>query len=196
MDYIIESGDDGNLFVFLIHDLKDRTIDSGSDKNYFLKIKNDQFQRISGVSLFSQLYSVVATDPKKANLCLIVLNEMLKEIREITDIRREVLVDSVLAMSGKVKDDILKLLMRFWRINSKDYHFYRNAFCEASPFFKLYIALKELDEDEFEDSFCEYLDFMRQHYRDDFNEKLQEGKSFECTRTIDLDFKFQTRISF
>lgn len=178
MDFIIESSDDGNLFVFLIHDLKDLTIDSSSNKNYFLKIKKDQFQRISGVSLFSQLYKIVAVDPTKANYCLIILNEILKEVKEITDIRRDVLVDTVLAMSGKIKHDILKLLMKYWRINSKDYHFYRNAFCEASPFFKLYIALKELDEDEFEDSFCEYLDYMRQHYRDDFNEKLQEGESW------------------
>lgn len=179
MDLVIESGDDDNLFVFLIHDLRDRNIESSSDKNYFLKIKNDQFMRKGGVSLFTKIYAIASEDPTRSDHCLIVLNEMLKEMGCITDIRREVRVDIVLAITGSIRNDILKILLRFWKVHSKDYHYYRNTFCEILPFFKLYISLKEHDEDEFEDSFCEYLDYMRQHCgnRDDFNQKLQEDSN-------------------
>ena len=142
MDLIIESGDAGNLFVFLIHDLKTRSIDSSSDKNYFLKIKNDQYMRGTGVSLFSKVYSVIVEDEKKFTSGLVILNEMLKEMKEISDIRREVKIDKVLAMTGKAQTEILKLVLKFWKVNSKDYHYYRNAFCEISPYFRLYISLK------------------------------------------------------
>lgn len=175
MDFIIESGDDENLLIFLIHDLKERAIESNSDKNYFLKIKNDQFMRKTGMSLFSKIYSIVCD--ANSSTCLLVLHEMLKEMKQITDIRREVRIDTVLALTGDVQHDILKLMLKFWKTNSKDYHYYRNAFCEIAPFFKLYISLKELDEDEFEDSFCEYLDFMRQHCKEDFNQKLQKDSN-------------------
>lgn len=191
MDYVIESGDDKNLFVFLIHDLKDRTIDSSSDKNYFLNIKNDQFMRKSGISLFNKIYAIILTDASKLDFCLIILNEMVKELKVINDIRRDVFIDTVLAMDGKVQEEVLKLLLKFWVVNSKNYHFYRNTFCEISPFFKLYIALKEHDEDEFEDSFCEYLDYMRQHAadRDDFNQKLQEDSNLLLTFALNHGLK-------
>lgn len=189
MDYVFESGDYGNLLVFLIHDLKDRTIDNCSDKNYFLKIKREQFMRKSGMSLFSKIYAIVTEDASRADQCLIVLNEMLKEMKEITDIRREVRVDTVLETNGRTQSDLLKLLLEYWKVNSKDYHYYRNAFCEVSPFFKLYIALKEHDEDEFEDSFCEYLDYMRHFYRDDFNEKLQEDSNMLLTFALNHGLK-------
>lgn len=142
MELVIESGDAGNLFVFLIHDLKDRSVDSNSDKNYFLKIKNDHFIKATGVSLFTKVFSVIAEDEKKLGHCLVILNEMLKEMKEISDIRREVKIDMVLAMTGKAQTDILKLVLKFWKVNSKDYHYYRNAFCEISPFFRLFISLK------------------------------------------------------
>lgn len=190
MDFVIESGDDWNLFIFLIHDLKDRNVESNSDKQYFLKIKNDQFMRKSGMSLFSKIYSIVGESEEKLVQCLVVLSEMLKEMRSITDIRREVRVETVLSMlKGDTQTELLKLLLKFWKVNSKDYHYYRNAFCEISPFFKIYICLKELDEDEFEDSFCEYLDYMRQHYRDDFNQKLQEDSNLLLTFALNHGLK-------
>lgn len=189
MDYVIESKDDTNLFVFLIHDLKDRTLESNSDKNYFLKIKNDQFARRNGTSLFCRIYSIAESDETKGAQCLVVLNEILTEMKQITDIRREVRVDIVLALKGDIQIDILKLLLKFWKINSKDYHFYRNEFCEISPFLKLYISLKELDEDEFEDSFCEYLDYMRQNCRDDFNQKLQMDSNLLLTFALNHGLK-------
>lgn len=188
MDLVVESGDDGNFLMFLIHDLNDLTVESSSDKNYFLRIKNDQFMRKSEISLFSKIYAIVAEDETKLNQCLIVLNEMLKEMTQINDIRREVRVDIVLSMKGKVQSDILKLLLKYWKVNSKDYHYFRNTFCEMSPFFKLYIALKENDEDEFEDTFCEYLDFMRQ-YSQNFNQELQDDSNLLLTFALNHGLK-------
>jgi hypothetical protein len=189
MDFIIESDDDRNLLAFLIHDLKDRTVDEHSDTNYYLKIKSDQFKRKSGMPLFSKIYSIITKDSSMVDQGLIVISEVLKEMKQITDIRREVVVDTVLEMNGIVQENLLKLIIAFWKVNSKDYHFFRNSISEVSPFFRLYIALKELDEDEFEDTFCEYLDYMRQHYREDFNEKLQEDSNLLLTFALNHGLK-------
>jgi hypothetical protein len=145
MDLIIESDDVGNLFAFLIHDLKDRLdrdSNSTSDKNYFLKIKGDQFMKKSGTSLFSKIYSVISEDESKFDQCLLILSEILKEMTQVVDIRREVKIDKVLAMTGRAQTEIIKLILKFWKVNSKDYHYYRNTLCEISPFFQLYISLK------------------------------------------------------
>jgi hypothetical protein len=189
MDFIIESGDSENLLVFLIHDLKDRTVESISDKNYFLKIKNDQFMRKTGMSLFSKIYKIITEDETKFDKGLIILDEILKELTQISDIRREVRVDTVLSMTGKVQTDLLKLLIKYWKVNSKDYHYYRNTFSEISPFFKLYIALKEHDEDEFEDLFCEYLEYMRQNYYFDFNSELTSDSNLLLTFALNNGLK-------
>ena len=189
MDFIIESGDDENLFAFLIHDLKDRTYESNSDKNYFLRIKNDQLIKKTGTSIISKIYAIVSEDESRCDRCLLIVRELLIEMKQITDIRREVKIDTVLAITNGSKDKLLKLLIQFWMVNSKDYHYYRNILCEFSPFVKLFISLKEHDEDEFEDSFCEYLDFMRQNYREDFNQKLQEDSSLLLTYALNNGLK-------
>lgn len=187
MDFIVESGDEGNLFAFLIHDLDDR--DESSHKKYFLKIKSDQFMKKAGMSLWIKIYESASVSEGKAATCLSILHEMLIEIKQITDIRREVRIDAVLAIGSALKDNILKLFMQFWKVNSKDYHYYRNIFCEISPFLRLFIALKEHDEDEFEDSFCEYLDFMRQNHLNDFNRKLQDDSNVLLTYSLNNGLK-------
>lgn len=48
---------------------------------------------------------------------------------------------------------------------------------------------QERDEDEFEDTFCEYLDFLRQHYRDDFNQELQEDSNLLLTFALNHGLK-------
>lgn len=195
MDFVHESSDDGNLLVFLIHDVKQRSSDSTSDKNYFLKIKNDQFTRKSGVLLISKIYEIIKRDESKADQCLIVVNEMLKEMKVITDVKREVRIETVLTMKERFRDEILKLFLKYWKVNSKDYHYYRNTLCEISPFFRLYIALKEREEDEFEDTFCEYLDYMRQSCnRDQFNQRLQEDSNLLLTFALNHGLKKAMRI--
>lgn len=91
VDFVIESNDDGNLYTFLIHDLMERCCgDFVVDKNYFLKIKCDYYSKKAGISIFNKIYAKIGDDEKSKNCCLIILNEILKEMREIADIRREV----------------------------------------------------------------------------------------------------------
>lgn len=91
----------------------------------------------------------------------------------------------------KVQDEILRLLIKYWKVNSKDYHYYRNAFCEISPYYKLFLSLKENDEDEFEDTFPEYLDQIRQSCvpGENFNAKLQEDSNMLLTLALDTGMR-------
>lgn len=54
---------------------------------------------------------------------------------------------------------------------------------------KNFEIFQEHDEDEFEETFCEYLDFMRQHYRDDFNQELQEDSNLLLTFALNHGLK-------
>lgn len=91
VDYVIESNDDDNLFTFFLHDLKERRCgDFVVDKNYFLKLKCDYYCKKAGISFFGKIYSKLGGDEKSKTNCLIILNEILKEMKEIADIRREV----------------------------------------------------------------------------------------------------------
>jgi len=192
MDFVIESCDDMNLFTFLIHDLNDNSVEIRSDKNYFLKIKNEIFTKKFGISIFSKIYSKIQADESWEVKCLIILNEMLKEIKEICDIRREVRVDAVLTMpEGPKRNNLLRILIKYWKVNSKDYHYYRNAFCEISPFFKLFLSLKEHDEDDFEDAFPEYLDHVRQNAvnNENFSLTIREDSNILLTLALDTGMR-------
>ncbi|KAL7011966.1 hypothetical protein ACKWTF_014534 [Chironomus riparius] len=189
MDFVIESGDDMNLFTFLIHDLSD---EMRSDKNYFLKIKNEIYAKKSGISIFSKIYSKMQADEALVDICLIILNEILKEMKEICDIRREVRIDAVLSMpQGPTQNSLLRNLIKYWKVNSKDYHYYRNAFCEISPFFKLFLSLKEHDEDDFEDAFPEYLDYLRQNSinNEHFTLTIREDTNILLTLALDTGMR-------
>jgi hypothetical protein len=194
MDYVIESCDDLNLLTFMIHDLNERSQEMSSDKNYYLKIKSEIYLKKSGMSIFSKIYTIIQSDDSLLEYCLIILNEILKEMKEIVDIRREVKIDSVLSMPDgcKIQDELLRLLIKYWKVNSKDYHYYRNAFCEISPFYRLFLSLKENDEDEFEDTFPEYLDYIRQNLcppSENFNLKLQEHSSILLTLALETGMR-------
>ncbi|CAO1399903.1 unnamed protein product [Diamesa hyperborea] len=196
IDYVIQSGDDDNLFTFLIYDLKDKCDNSinNSDNNYFLKLKNDQFTRMSGMSLFNKLYGITQNNDKLKE-CKIIMEELLKEMKEINDIRREVRVDNVLEMDDeKVQDELLKILIKYWKVNSKDYHYYRNTFAEISLFHKVFLALKESNENEFEDIFPEYFDFLKSKHPDDFNKQLQEDCNLLLTFALNHGLKKAMKI--
>lgn len=149
IDYVIQSQDNDNLFTFLVYDLKEKCGNSinNSDNNYFLKLKNDQFTRKSGMSLFNKLYGITQKDDGKLVECKMIMEELLKAIKGINDIRREVRVDNILEKDDeKVQDELLKILIKYWKVNSKDYHYYRNTFAEISLFHKLFLAFKETNE--------------------------------------------------
>lgn len=93
--------------------------------------------------------------------------------------------------NNKIQDDLLRLIIKYWKVNSKDYHYYRIAFCEISPFYKLFLSLRENDEDEFEDTFPEYLDHIRQSLTpgENFNAKLQEDSNILLKIALDIGMR-------
>lgn len=107
---------------------------------------------------------------KNLNKCVVVIEEMLKEIKIIEDIKVDVEMDLVLELPDmEIKEKILKMFVKFWKIESKDYMYYRKILVDISPFYKLFLNLKENNEEEFEDTFPEYLNYMRIKHAENFN---------------------------
>ena len=182
IDYIIESNDDENLFAFLVFDFdgESETVTKAS-KKYFLKLKNEQYLRKTSESLFQKFYSIF--DKECEEICLNILEKLLQEMRQIIDIKGETAIDVVLKMENETtKRSILKLLMTYWRIYSKEYLHYKQILSQMSPYYKLILTLKERNEYEFENFFPRYLEIMKEisgenHYeslvRQDCNSLLE-----------------------
>lgn len=174
IDYIIESNDDENLFAFLIFDFENESeFVTKASKKYFLKLKNEQFTRKTGESLFKKFYSVI--DENCKGICFNIMESLLKEMKQIVDIKGETGIDVVLKMENtKYKHRILKLLMTYWKINSKEYHHYKTILWDISPYFKLILALKENHENEFVDLFPKYLETMKEKHSERFQNLVQK----------------------
>lgn len=161
IDYIIESNDDGNLFAFLVFDFEgDSDSVTTVNKKYFLSLKNEQFFARTGESLFKKFYSII--DGECEDVCLNILEKLLQEMRQIVDIKGETAIDVVLKMQNeKYKHKILKLLMTYWNVDSKDYQHFKTILSATSPYYILILTLKESDENEFEEFFPKYLEIMK-----------------------------------
>lgn len=174
IDYIIESNDDENLFAFLVFDFEGESESvTKASKRYFLKLKNEQFIRKTGESLFLKFYSTL--DDECENICFDIMEKLLKEMRQIIDIKGETAIDVVLKMENeKYKYRILKLLMTYWKINSKEYHHYKTVLMEIAPYFKLILSLKEHREYEFAEIFPKYLETMKEKHGERFESLVQK----------------------
>lgn len=173
IDYVIESNDDENLFAFLVfdfaHESESVTI---ANKMYFLKLKNDQFKIKTGETLFQKFYSIL--DEQCEEICFDIMAKLLKEMRQIVDIKGETAIDVVLKMENLIyRDKILKLLMKYWKVYSKDYNHYKVILSELSPYFKLILTLKERHEYEFEELFPKYLESMQEKHGEQFESMIQ-----------------------
>lgn len=112
------------------------------------------------MSLFRKIYEV--SDLQNLKKCTIVLEELLKEVGEITDITAQTNIDTLLELEDKsIKISFLKLLVKYWRVYSKNYLNYRNTLEEISPYFNLLLSLKEDDEQKFVNDFPRYLQYVR-----------------------------------
>lgn len=164
IDYVIKSNDDENLFAFLVfdHNAESETV-TKSSKKYFLKIKNEQFKQKTGESLFQKFYKII--DEDSADIIIGILQKLLEELHQIIDIKDETDIDAVLKMENEIyKDRILKLLMTYWKIYSKDYNHYETILADLSPCYKLILTLKERNEIDFEELFPKYLKVMKDKY--------------------------------
>lgn len=95
------------------------------------------------------------------------MNKLLDEIGEIFDIKSEAAIDELLKMQNEIfKQKILKLLTSHWRVYSKEYNHYKKILSDLSPYYKLFLSLKEHNEVEFEDFFSNYLSLMHTKHGD------------------------------
>lgn len=189
LDYIIESNDDENLFAFLVFDFEgeSETVTKAS-KRYFLKLKNEQFTKKTGESLFQKFYSIL--DENCEGICFDIMEKLLKEMRQIVDIKGETAIDYVLKMENEdYKQKILKLLMTYWKIHSKDYNKYKNVLSDLSPYYKLIFSLKERHEFEFQEYFPKYLEAMEAKH----GEKYESFVQVDCNSLLEFALNHSQR---
>lgn len=195
IDYVIMSNDDENLFAFLVFDFEQEAESvSKSSKKYFLKLKNEQYARRTGKSLFQRFYSIIDEDTEE--IIFSIMKKLLAEIGEIFDIKSEAAIDEVMAMDNEnFKHKILKLLTSNWRVHSKEYFHYKKILSDLSPYYKLLLSLKEHNEIEFEEFFPNYINLMHTKYcddiyevkiREDFNSLLEFALQHKQRRALSL----------
>jgi hypothetical protein len=174
IDYVIESNDDENLFAYLVFDF-DAESDSvtKASKKYFLKLKNDQYKKITGKSLFQKFYAII--DSENEDICFDIMKKLLKEMKKIIDIKSETAIDEVFKIQNETyKHKILKLFMNSWKIYSKDYNAVKAILCDLSPYYKLFLTLKERREYEFEEFFPIYLELMKEKHGGRYESRVQK----------------------
>lgn len=189
IDYVIDSNDDENLFAFLVFDFnqESETVTKAS-KKYFLKLKNEQFTIKTGETLFQKFYSIIDDDCK--NICFNIMEKLLTEMKLIVDIKGETAIDEVLKMENQIlKHKILKLLIKYWKIHSKEYHHYKAILTELSPFYKLILALKERHEHEFEELFPQYLETMKEKHGDRYESLVRK----DCNSLLEFALNHSQR---
>lgn len=187
--YVVESNDDENLFAFLVFDFDAETESvSKASKKYFLKLKNEQFTKITGESLFQKFYAII--DSECEEICFDIMEKLLKELKQIVDIKIEVAIDEVLKMQNEIyKQKILKLLIIFWKVHSKSYEHYKTVLSDLSPYFKLMLMLKERRQHDFEEFFPTYLKMMEEKHGDRYESKVRK----DCNSLLEFALNHSQR---
>ena len=137
-------------------------------------MKNDQLIAREGFSIFYEVFQIVdSTNLKK---CLIVLEELLLEMKEIVDIKRETDVDHLLnnVMNKEIKESFLKLILKYWKVDSEDYRQYHQTFKDVSLYFHLFFSLMENNQQEFEKKFPQYFEFIKLKHSNKYRTYLMD----------------------
>ncbi|CAO1409106.1 unnamed protein product [Diamesa tonsa] len=189
IDYIIESNADENLFAFLVFDFDEPSeFVKVTSKKYFLKLKNEQFIKAAGMSLFQKFYDIM--DDECKTICLDIMENLLKEMKQITDIKYETSIDNVLKMDNEgYKEKILKLLVKYWKTYSNDYNYYKPILSDISPYYNLIATLKERHEYEFEEQFPKYLEAMKLKYGEWHENKVRRDCNSLLTFALNNNHK-------
>jgi hypothetical protein len=192
--YVIESNDEANLFAFLVFDFEEESEGvKKSSKHYFLKNKNQQYLERTKETLFQKFYNII--NKENEDIIFNIMEKLLVEMQQIVDINGECALNVVLKMENEIyKHKILKLLINYWKVHSKEYFNYKIMISSLSPFYKLLFALKERHEFEFEELFPQYIDKMKAKHddpqqcvesvRDDCNDLLEYALNNSQRRAI------------
>ena len=157
------------MICFLVYNFNSpNKVRSNNNTNYFLNLKNEQYIDRTGKSLFEKLYSIIKDEQKNQEICIQIIEELLKE-RDffIQDIVKETSIDYVLKMKDiHYSTEILKLLIFYWDIEENQDDFVRYKYTlTSSPFCEIMLDLKIGTEDSFEVLFDRYLNRMKIEYK-------------------------------
>jgi hypothetical protein len=156
-----------------------------TSKNYFLKLKNSQYIQKTGKSVFQKIYSII--DPECEDICYDIIIKLLEEMHQIIDIQGEVAINDVLKMKNEdYKNKILKILLTYWKIFSKEYSHFKAVFSNISPYYNLFLTLKEGHEFEFEELFLNYLDSLREKH---VNDEVDDIFHDDCNSLLEFSLQ-------
>ncbi|CAO1428155.1 unnamed protein product [Diamesa tonsa] len=160
MDYVIESGDDKNMFKFLMSNFADNFV----IKQSLLVLKNEQLKEKTDKTIFQKMYEIIPNNADMKADCILILESLLHEMMEIDDIEFDCDIQTVLAMEPIYRDEILRLLVIYWKIDSSNYEKYKNHPVLNEKIYDLMIMLKNQNDENFKETFSSYLiEMMRQH---------------------------------
>lgn len=169
IDYINESGSSLNLICFLVFDFNTpKKVGLSNDKDYFLSLKSQQYEKKTSNTIFQKLYSIIENDKNNQEICLQIIEELLKA-KEcfIKEIETETSIEYVLKMENPhYSTEILKLLVFYWDIeeNPRQFENYKDILARKSPFCELILDLKNGTKLNFQELFARYLDKMKKQY--------------------------------
>ena len=179
MDYVIESGDDKNMVTFLMSTFADTPI-----KQSLLLLKNEQLKHKTNKTIFQKMYEVIANDANTKSDCMSVLERLLLEMGEINDIEYECDIQTVLTMKPVYRDEILRLLMIYWKIDSFNYEKYIVHPCLNDKIYDLMIILKGKSDEKFKETFSLYLIKMMYQHKDKYQSFVQDDANILLTLAL------------
>ncbi|CAO1428143.1 unnamed protein product [Diamesa tonsa] len=160
MDYVIESGDDKNMFKILMSNFADNFV----IKQSLLVLKNEQLKEKTNKTIFQKMFEIIPNNADMKADCILILESLLHEMMEIDDIEFDCDIQTVLAMKPIYRDEILRLLVIYWKIDSFNYEKYKNHPVLNEKIYDLMIMLKNQNDEDFKEAFPSYLiEMMRQH---------------------------------
>ncbi|CAO1422344.1 unnamed protein product [Diamesa hyperborea] len=171
IDYVLESGSILNFICFLVYDYNTpKSVGSTIEKNYFLKLKNQQYFNKVGQHLLFELYLVIKYDEfNNQGTCLQIIEELLKEeLYCITDIEIIIGNDQITkSLYDDIGAEILNLIAFYWDFNQNPVEFgkHKEYLAARSPFCKIILALKQGTEDTFIELFDQYLEEMKEKFK-------------------------------
>ncbi|CAO1428723.1 unnamed protein product [Diamesa tonsa] len=163
IDYVIESGIERNEDKIM------RFFKSFmNNQNSLLVIINEQLKQKRGKTIFQIIYDIIQkhhdyckmhNNDERYLCCMKVLEQLLIDMVEIVDIQIKCDIQYVLDMSSDeyYKDDILRLLIIYWKIDSNNYDEYKRKLLRINKGYEIIFMLKEENEKKFKDEYEVYL---------------------------------------
>lgn len=179
IDYVIESGDVKNMFKFLMSNFADT-----HNKRSLLVLKNEQLKLKTGQTIFQKMYEIIKNDVTMKTECMLILERLLFEMEEIDDIEFLCDIQKVLEMKPACRDEILRLLIVYWKTDSSNYENYKKHQLLNDKIYDLMFMLKEGNDDKFQDTFSLYLVKMMHQHKENYQSHVQSDANILLTLAL------------